>query len=276
MIPVTAALLSSLLQRPPATTHKGAQGHALLIGGSYGKMGSICLASEAALRAGCGLVTAIIPECGYTVFQTRIPEAMCITSGLNFITQTDFSIVPQAVAIGMGMGQEPDTLEALHHALRQCKSPLVLDADALNLLAYHPSLWDAVPEHTILTPHTKELERLLGTWENDEQKCSKTIQLAKDHKIIVVLKGAPTCIVTPQLVYQNTTGNSALATAGSGDVLSGILAGLLAQGYNPTLAALVGVYLHGLTADLALNDMAPQSFIASDILRYFGKAFKSV
>ena len=255
-------------------THKGTQGHALIIGGSYGKIGAVSLSSKAALKTGCGLVTAFLPKCGYTILQTTIPEVMVITDVQeNYISKIDFSIKPQAIGIGPGIGQEPATQNALHDFLKSNTKPLVIDADAINILAKNPSWIHLMPSKTILTPHQKELERLIGTWENEEQKMQMVIDFSVSHQVVIVIKGAPTRIVDGDIIYDNTTGNAALATAGSGDVLTGMITSLLAQSYEPIDAALLGVYLHGKTSDIALPETGHQSFIASDIIKYIGKAY---
>lgn len=255
-------------------THKGTQGHALLIGGSYGKMGAIALSSKAALKSGCGLVTAFIPKCGYAIVQISLPEAMIITDAQkNHISKIMYDIQPQAIGIGPGMGKEKETQKALQRFLKANDVPLVIDADGLNILAQNQLWYSQLKPGTILTPHPKELERLLGKWFSDEEKLQMAVEFSQKHKVIMVLKGAPTQIVDGETIYENTTGNAALATAGSGDVLTGILTGLLAQAYEPIDAALLGVYLHGLTADIASPEMGTASFIASDIIAYLGKAF---
>lgn len=266
------------LYKPVAKdTHKGIQGHALLIGGSYGKMGSVCLSSKAAIKTGCGLVTAFIPKCGYTILQTALPEVMVLTDENDKkLTNIQYHFTPNAIGIGVGIGQERSTKKALHHFLLANKSPLVVDADGLNILALHRAWLTLLPPQTILTPHPKELERLLGSWHSEDEKRQKTIAFSKKYNVIVVMKGAPTYIIQQDTIYENTTGNPALATAGSGDVLTGMITSLLAQGYQPIEAALLGVYLHGLTADIALPKTGYQSFIASDIIRYIGKAFLSL
>jgi hydroxyethylthiazole kinase-like uncharacterized protein yjeF len=257
-----------------STTHKGIQGHALLVGGSYGKMGSVCLSSKAAIKSGCGLVTTFVPQCGYDIVQIAIPEVMVLTDVQSHcISAIHFDIVPDAIGIGPGLGQNPSTQQGLYDFLKSNTSHLVIDADALNILALHPDWLDLLPSQTIITPHWKELERLIGRWDSEEEHLEKTITFSKQHQLIVVMKGAPTRIIDGDLIYQNTTGNAALATAGSGDVLTGIITSLLAQSYEPINAALLGVYLHGLTADIALPETGYQSFIASDIIAYLGKAF---
>lgn len=257
-----------------ADTHKGLQGHALLIGGSYGKMGAITLASRAALKAGCGLVTAFIPKCGYEIVQIANPEVMVVTDKKdNHLSDIIFRGQPDAIGIGPGMGLEPETQAAFFNFLNQQKQPLVIDADALNALALDPEQLKNLPENSILTPHAKEWERLIGPWEKEEERIQKARQFAEKYKVIVVLKGAPTHILTGDRWYTNTSGNAALATAGSGDVLTGIITSLLAQGYPPLDAATLGVYLHGVTATLALPHMGIQAFIASNIIDYLGQAF---
>ncbi|MFW0736255.1 NAD(P)H-hydrate dehydratase [Flavobacterium sp. T12S277] len=255
-------------------THKGLQGHAVIIAGSYGKMGAAVLASKSCLKSGCGLVTAFIPKCGYQILQISIPEVMVLTDeNTNFITSIHLPLLPQAIGIGPGIGQELGTQKALFEFLRVNKSPLVLDADALNILAENLSWLELLPENTILTPHPKELERLIGKWNSESEKFQKTIAFSEKYKVIMVMKGAPTYIIIKTEIYENTTGNAALATAGSGDTLTGIITGLLAQGYEPKYAAKLGVFLHGLTADITLPETGYQSFIASDIIENLGKAF---
>ena len=269
--------ISSIYQPIIATTHKGIQGHAMLIGGSYGKMGSICLSSKAAIKSGCGLVTAFIPKCGYDIVQIAVPEVMVLTDDQDScISKIHFDIVPDAIGIGPGLGQDIATQQGLYKFLKYNSIPLIIDADALNILALHSDWLSLLPPKTIITPHLKELERLIGKWNSEAELFEKTITFSKKHQLIVVMKGAPTYIVYGELVYQNTTGNAALATAGSGDVLTGIITSLLAQSYEPINAALLGVYLHGLTADIALPETGYQSFIASDIISYLGKAYLSL
>jgi hydroxyethylthiazole kinase-like uncharacterized protein yjeF len=257
--------------------HKGTQGHALLIGGSHGKMGSVALSSKAALHAGTGLVTAFIPECGYEILQISIPEVMVLTDvESKHLSKIEFEIAPKAIGIGPGIGQEQAVGNAMYAFLQHVKSPLVVDADALNILAEHPDWLSLLPQNTILTPHPKELSRLVGSFESDEESEKAASDFARQYKVILVCKGAPTKITDGQNWFENTTGNAALATAGSGDVLTGIITGLLSQGYEPVEAAQLGVYLHGLTADLAIKVTAPESFVASDIIANLGKAFLQI
>lgn len=258
-------------------THKGLQGHAVIIAGSYGKIGAAVLASKSCLKSGSGLVTAFTPKCGYQILQVSIPEVMVVTDeNANFITHIHLPLIPKAIGIGPGLGQELATQKALFEFLRTNTAPLVLDADALNIFSENKSWLELVPENTILTPHQKELERLIGKWDSESEKFQKTIAFSEQYKVIIVMKGATTFIIKQTKVYQNTTGNAALATAGSGDVLTGIITGLLAQGYEFCEAAKLGVFLHGLTADIALPETGYQSFIASDIIENLGKAFLNI
>jgi ADP-dependent NAD(P)H-hydrate dehydratase len=258
-------------------THKGIQGHALIIAGSYGKIGAAVLASKACLKTGCGLVTAFVPQCGYQILQIANPEVMVLTDvEEKYISNVNFDIKPQAIAVGPGIGQEVVTQNAVHEFLITNTIPLVLDADALNILSNNKEWLSLLAPKTILTPHLKELERLIGKWSSEEDKFKKTMAFSKQYNLIVVMKGAPTHVIDGDSIYENTTGNAALATAGSGDVLTGIITSLRAQSYNSLDAAILGVYLHGLTADIALPETGFQSFIASDIIEYLGKAFLSL
>ena len=258
-------------------THKGIQGHALLIGGSYGKIGAMALSSKACLKTGCGMVTVFIPRCGYEIIQTANPEVMVLTDVQEkYISKIDFDFIPNAIGIGSGLGLELETQNSLHEFLVNDKTPLVIDADALNILSQNAAWISLLPDKTILTPHQKELERLIGKWNSIPEKFEKTIAFSILHHVIIVMKGAPTFIIDGETVYENTTGNAALATAGTGDVLTGMITSLLAQSYEPIDAAILGVYLHGLTADIAFPETGYQSFIASDVIANIGKAYLSL
>lgn len=257
-------------------THKGKQGHALIVGGSYGKIGAVCLSAKAALKSGCGLVTTYLPKCGYTIIQSAFPEAMALTDGEEYITHINFDFEPSAIGIGPGIGQHADTQQAFHDFLAKVNCPLVIDADALNILSYNKEWLKLLPPDTILTPHPKELERLMGSWEDGFDKIEKMKIFCKEHNIILVAKDAKTMIVYKDEVHINSSGNAALATGGSGDVLTGIITGLLAQGYSPIDAAVFGVYLHGLTADIAVPETGMQAFTASSIFDYIGKAYHKI
>lgn len=255
-------------------THKGIQGHALIIGGSYGKIGSVVLASKACLKTGCGLVTAFIPKCGYEIVQISIPEVMVSTDDcLRYITNINIENNFQAIGIGMGMGQDLETQKAFYNFLKINTTPLIIDADGINALSQNMQWLNLLPRNTILTPHLKELERLIGKWESNLDKMNRVIQLSNKYNLVIVVKDSPTLVVFQNEIYENTTGNQALATAGSGDVLSGIITSLLAQSYSPLDAAIMGVFLHGLTADIGAPKSSYQAFIASDIIENIGNAY---
>lgn len=254
-------------------SHKGTHGHSLLIGGSYGKIGAVKLASIAALKIGSGLVTSYVPTCGYSVLQTSLPEAMVLTGGDTSITKIDFDLTANAIGIGMGMGTEQETKKAFSDFLKTNKAPLVIDADGLNMLASKKALCELLPKQTVLTPHPRELERLVGTWKDDFDKLEKTKAFSKKFDCIVIIKGAHTITVYHDEGFVNTTGNPGMATAGCGDVLSGIVTGLIAQGYESLQAAIFGVYLHGKSADLLIESTGYQSLIASDVVNGLGTAY---
>lgn len=261
----------------PDEAHKGIQGHALIVGGSYGKIGSVCLSAKACLKSGAGLVTAYVPKCGYEIVQNVVPEAMVITDDYaDHITTVNHKLTLNAVGVGMGMGQNTDVQQAMFHFLKMNAIPMVIDADGLNILSENKEWLEMLPKQAVLTPHLKELERLIGKWNSHSDRMDKVQSFSKAFDVIVVVKGAPTFIVYKTSVFENTSGNQALATAGSGDVLTGIITGLLAQGYNPLDAAVLGVYLHGMTADIAVPETGYHAFIASDIIAYLGKAFLSL
>ena len=255
-------------------SHKGQFGHALIIGGSYGKIGAVTLASKAVLSAGAGLVTVFVPKCGYIPLQSGFPEAMVITDIENdFISNIDFDIVPTVISFGVGIGTNSKTVIAFETFLKKNKVPLVIDADGINILSKKKSLIKLIPSQSILTPHPKELERLIGKWKDDFDKIEKAKTFSKKNDLILVIKGANTMTVFRDKIYINTTGNPGLATAGSGDVLTGIITGLMSQKYEPLTAAIFGVYLHGKSADIAVEDYGYQSLIASHIVEFMGKAY---
>lgn len=255
-------------------SHKGQFGHALIIGGSHGKIGAVTLASRSALSAGAGLVSAYIPKCGYHALQSSFPEAMVITDAdENMITNIAFDVVPTVIGFGVGVGTDPKTIKAFETFLKKNKTPLVIDADGINILSKKKALLKLLPSQTVLTPHPKELERLIGTWKDDFDKLDKVKSFSKKHNLIVVIKGANTVTVFEDKLYINTTGNPGLSTAGSGDVLTGIITGLISQDYEPLTAAIFGTYLHGKSADIAVEAFGYQSLIASHVIDYLGKAF---
>jgi hydroxyethylthiazole kinase-like uncharacterized protein yjeF len=254
--------------------HKGTYGHALIVGGSYGKMGAVTLATKACLRSGAGKVTALIPKCGYTTIQTSVPEAMVITDTTeNHLTQFTLPDNYQVAGVGVGLGTNAETAKGFKTFLSKQKSPMVFDADALNLLAKNKKLLELLPEKSVLTPHPGELERLIGSWKDDYDKLDKAKKLSKKRDSIIVIKGAHTITVYQDNLYINTTGNPGMATAGCGDVLTGMITGLMAQGYDPLISAVFGVYLHGTAGDIAAQHLGLDSLIAGDLIDFLGDAF---
>jgi len=269
------AFLYSRLQPRPVFSHKGSYGHSLLAVGSYGKAGAATLAAQACLRAGIGLLTIFSAGSNHVILQTSAPEAMFIASETaQYISgKTDYSRY-NAIGVGAGIGTAQETQEFLKFLIQESPVPLVLDADALNILSENPTWLAFLPPKSILTPHPKEFERLVGKWENDHECLEKLQTFAKKNHVYVVLKGAYSKIATPDgNILFNTSGNAGMATGGSGDVLTGIIAGLLAQHYSPLEAACIGVYVHGLAADLAVKKLGMPSLIASDLIQYISKAF---
>jgi NAD(P)H-hydrate epimerase len=268
-----------LLRRRNIFDHKGSYGHGLLLAGSKGKFGAAQLASRGALRAGLGLLTTHLPEAGRMAMQISLPEAMTsIDSNEDFITELPDLTKYSALAAGPGIGIQRETQEVVHRLLMESKVPLVLDADALNILANNPKWLMLLPENTILTPHPVEFDRLSGiVVKTDSKRLEIAEQFAISYRAIVILKGAFTRIIFPDgTVWFNSTGNPGMATAGSGDVLTGIILGLLCQGYTSGDAAKLGVFLHGRSADLIVNDSSQESLIASEIADYLGNAFASL
>jgi len=254
--------------------HKGTFGKAILIGGSYGKIGAIALSTGAALRAGAGLVFTHAPQCGYTILQQLHPEAMFVAAGEKLVTEISIAIAANAIGIGPGMGTDDNTIQAFVNYIQHCKVPLVLDADALNILANNQDALHFIPANSIVTPHPKEFERLFGKTINSIAQIELARAKAMKHNIYIVLKGHHTAVLTPAgECWYNTTGNAGMAAGGSGDVLTGILTGLLAQGYSSKQAAILGVYLHGLAGDLAAEEYSQEALLAGDITNYLGKAF---
>jgi ADP-dependent NAD(P)H-hydrate dehydratase / NAD(P)H-hydrate epimerase len=276
---IDAELIKSIYRPRNAFAHKGTYGHALLIGGSYGKIGAIQLAVKACLRSGAGLTTAFIPQCGYQIMQTALPEAMVIADKEDqYLSALPDDIEKyNAIGIGPGMGTKSETIQLLSFILRRFSKPVVIDADGLNCLAQEQDLLLHLPACSILTPHPKEFERLFGTTSNDFERIELARIKAKELNTIIVLKSHHTLIALPGgMCYFNSTGNAGMAKGGSGDVLTGIITALLAQGYPPEQAAILGVYLHGLAGDLAAEVLSTESMLASDIIMFLSKAFKQI
>jgi ADP-dependent NAD(P)H-hydrate dehydratase / NAD(P)H-hydrate epimerase len=268
-------LLHGVLKKRPRHAHKGLFGHALLIAGSYGMVGAALLSGRATLRSGAGLLTIHAPSCAYPILQMGLPEAMASVDRHQF----NFSEFPPmdkyaAVGIGSGLGQKEHSVRALEDFLREIgQKPLVIDADALNIIAAQG--WQhRLPQGCIITPHPKEFARLFGQTKDDFETLQVQQEKSKEHGIFIIRKGAFTTLSTPDgRVFFNSTGNPGMATAGSGDVLTGVLTGLLAQGYDTEMAASLGIYLHGLAGDLAAESLGHEALLAGDIVDKLGRAF---
>lgn len=256
--------------------HKGTYGHALLVSGSFGKMGAAVLSAKAALRSGLGLLSMHIPKCGYMIMQTSVPEAMVqVDDHENYFTKHNDLSAYNVLGVGPGLGTQEQSANAFVSLLKSFAKPVVIDADGLNILALHANKEEIVPPGSILTPHVKEFKRLVGDWSNDFERLEKQKALARQLNSVVLVKGAHTAIAMPEgTLYFNDTGNPGMATGGTGDVLTGILTGLLAQGYSAKEATLIGVHIHGLAGDLAAADRGMTALIASDLIEYLPSAFK--
>jgi NAD(P)H-hydrate epimerase len=255
-----------------AYAHKGTYGHALLVAGNTGKMGAGIMAAKACLRAGVGLLTIHIPENSYTIAHISVPEAMCSSREADMIEWSKYV----TIGIGPGMGTEASSVDLLKHIIEHYTNPVVLDADALNIIAQHKSLLTKLPPQSILTPHPKEFDRLFGEHANDFDRLEKARQLSLEHPLVIVLKGHHTAIAYKGNVHFNTTGNAGLAKGGSGDILTGIITALVAQKYKPVDASVLGVFLHGLAADLALDHQSMESVLPTDIIESLGHAWEVV
>jgi ADP-dependent NAD(P)H-hydrate dehydratase / NAD(P)H-hydrate epimerase len=275
---INHAYINPLVKPRKKFSHKGNYGHALLIAGKYGSMGAAVLAAKACLKSGVGLLTVHVPVRGVEVMQITCPEAM-VSIDMN---ETHFSSIENssrytAWGIGPGLGTASDTAKALETIFNQQPVPMVLDADALNIISQHNDWLGLLPAQTILTPHPKEFERLAGKSENDFDRHLKQRDFSKKHRVFVLLKGAHSCLTTPEgMAYFNSTGNAGMAKGGSGDALTGIILALLAQGYSALEASLLGMYVHGLAGDLACEKMGATSMSASDLIESLPKAYMSI
>lgn len=260
-------------------SHKGTFGHALLLAGSYGMCGASILASKACLKCGCGLVTVHTPKKNVGNIHTSFPEAIVsVDQSKEYLSELPALEKYKAIAIGPGIGFNEKTQLLLAQLIESVNLPVIIDADALTILSLKPYLINKLKPKSVLTPHIGEFDRLFGASVNDFQRVQKQMELSKQHKIIIVLKGRHTSITFPDgTCHFNPTGNNGMATAGSGDVLTGMLLSLMAQGYPPEQAALNAVYLHGLAGDIALNDrVSKESLLASDIIDNIGKSFNTL
>lgn len=269
---------SAMLKTRPRFSHKGTFGHACLIAGKEGMGGAAIMASKACMRSGAGKLTVHTPAANLIPLQISVPEAILHIERQSAQFTTPFETTSfNALAIGPGIGTDEATVRAFSQQLHYHQGPLVLDADALNILGAHPELMNRLPQDAILTPHKKELRGLIGATSSSYEELQLTRQLAQRHHIYVIIKGANSAIVTPEGdVIFNITGNPGMATAGSGDVLSGIILSLLAQDYSSLQASLLATYIHGLAGDIAASDLTQESLIATDLIDYLPKAFKSI
>ena len=273
-----ASEMRALIKPRKKFAHKGMFGHGLLIAGSYGMGGAALLASRACLRSGIGLLTVHTPVCNHDLLQSNVPEAMVQDDVHDrcFAEAADLDNF-QAVAIGPGLGQEEITVQALFDQVSNCYIPLVLDADALNIFSSYRNYLTRIPRHSILTPHIKELERIIGRCSNSYERLSKTKELAAHLQCYIVLKGAWTAVITPDgVTYFNPTGNPGMATAGSGDVLTGVILSLLSQGYTHEEACRLGVYVHGLAGDIACQQKGVIGMTSGDIADALPAAWKQL
>ena len=263
--------IKKILKKRLSNSHKGNFGHAFLIAGSEQKMGAAIIASRACLRSGCGLLTVSIPKEERSSMYSSIPEAM-----LHFREeQIDFSKY-NSLAIGPGLEQDAAAQKLLYSTLLKTKYPIVIDADALNILAKNQDWLIQLPKNSILTPHLKEFDRLFGNQNIDEERRKTAKGKAKELNCIIVLKGHKTFITNGTTCFENSTGNPGLSKGGSGDALTGIILALLAQGYEPIHASILGVYLHGLAADITLQSQSEESMLITDVIENLGKIFQEI
>jgi len=267
---ITKSHVKLLLNVREKNSNKNDYGHALMIAGNKGKMGAAVIAATACLRSGVGLLTVCVPQEERFILQTCIPEAM-----LKMRENNDYEIDKfSAIGIGPGIGIDKVSEEMFIYLLSHFNKPLLLDADILTIISTNKKLLTQLPMHTIITPHYNEFDRVFGTHTNTDDRVKTAINKAKEYNIIIVLKSSTTVIATPTMVYYNSTGNAGLAKGGSGDALTGIITSFLAQGYLPLNAALIGVYIHGLAADITLKTQSMESMLITDVIKNLGMAFK--
>lgn len=272
------SLVTSLLRIRSKFSHKGDFGHCLIIAGSKGMIGATVLASTSCIKSGSGLVTAHVPKIGYQILQQSVPEVMVEVDENEYCFTSVASISKySAIAIGPGLDKSQLTVDGVRKLMKDIRSPLVIDADGLNILAENPDLMNLIQPNTVLTPHPGEFDRLFGKSDSYFHRFKRAVEMAEKYNTVIVLKGAYTQIICPDgKTYFNSTGNSGMATGGSGDVLTGIITSFLGQGYNPVSSSILGVYIHGLAGDIAAEDMGENSITASDIICYLGDAFNLI
>ncbi len=268
--------IQKLLPSRSTFDHKGSVGRLMIVAGREGKMGAAVLCARAAFKAGVGLVNVHSPRCGTEILQISIPEAMVSLdpgeSWIELIPTTE-----DTIAIGPGIGTDSSTLNALSDFLNVQEDPIVVDADGINLISANPNLVDLLPKESILTPHPGEFKRLVGEWGDDFEKLEKLRSYCMKHELNIVLKGAYSAVCSSSgIIHFNSTGNPALATAGSGDVLTGITGAFLAQGIKPFEALRLAVFLHGLAGDEAVRSLESPWIQASDIIQFIPKASASL
>jgi hydroxyethylthiazole kinase-like uncharacterized protein yjeF len=269
---LTHESIRPLIEPRKADSHKGNYGHALLIAGNLGRVGAAVIAARACLRSGVGLLTVSVPREERVILQIAIPEAMLIMHDHIYDALNDYS----ALGIGCGIGTSDNAKELLINILSQIDTPLLLDADALNIISENKDLLNQIPQKTIITPHPKEFDRLFGLHETYSDRTFTAITKAQEYGIVIVLKGHKTLITSGGEAFFNTTGNAGLAKGGSGDALTGIITAFLAQGYNAFDAAKIGVFVHGFAADLALAEQSMESLLITDVIECLGKAFQQL
>ena len=264
--------IKALIQPRKADAHKGNYGHALLIAGNIGRVGAAVIAARACLRSGVGLLTVSVPQEERIILQIAIPEAMLIMRDHICDALNNYS----ALGMGCGIGTGDNAKKLLINVLSQINVPLLLDADALNIISENKDLLNQLPPKTIITPHPKEFDRLFGLHESPNDRTFTAITKAQEYGIVIVLKGHETLVTSGGEAFFNTTGNAGLAKGGSGDALTGIITAFLAQGYPAFDAAKMGVYIHGLAADLTLVEQSVESMLITDVIEHLGKAFQQV
>lgn len=272
-----ASDISSIYRPRKKFAHKGHFGHAFLMAGSYGKVGAAVLTARAAVRSGTGLLTLQLPRCGYEVIQTAVPEAMCIPDEHpQFISEVADLEGFNVVGVGPGLGTHEQTARALKLLIQNTTVPMLIDADALNILSENPTWCGFLPKGSVFTPHPGEFDRIAGKTTDDFDRLEKAIELAHRFQVHIVLKGAHTVVVCPDgRCFFNSTGNPGMATGGSGDVLTGMILGWLAQNYSTLNSCLLGVYLHGRAGDLAAARKGHEGLTAGDIIDQIPKAIKT-
>lgn len=272
-IVITNETAQNLYRPRKKFSHKGDYGHVVVSAGSKGKMGAAVLAATAAMNTGAGKVTAYIPYSGNTILQAAMPELMTICdTGSDQLEDFNIPFKDYTLCIGPGIGTEDAVITAFEKAIKLQSSPMLIDADGLNILATHRKMIKNLPSQSILTPHDGELERLIGSWNTSMDRLEKAKNFSKDYNLILVLKGAHSITIYKDSIYINDSGNPGMATAGSGDVLAGIISSLLAQKYEPLMAAVFGVYIHGAAGDIASQTYAHEGLRAGIISNFVGAA----